>query len=93
MLKPLGDRVVLKKVEKEENVTKSGLVLPSSAKEESNIAEVLAVSNEIDKDEKTAGQLKVGDKVVYSKYAGSEFEIDGEKVIVIKYEDILAVIE
>lgn len=93
MLKPLGDRVVLKKIEKEENVTKSGLVLPSSAKEESNIAEVLAVANEIDKDEKTAGQLKVGDKVVYSKYAGSEFEIDGEKVIVIKYEDILAVIE
>ncbi len=93
MLKPLGERVVLKKVEKEENVTKGGLVLPSSAKEESNVAEVLAVAKEIETDEKTSGQIKVGDKVVYSKYAGSEFEIDGEEVIVIKYEDILAVIE
>lgn len=93
MLKPLGERVVLKKVEKEENVTKGGLVLPSSAKEESNVAEVLAVAKEIETEEKTSGQIKVGDKVVYSKYAGSEFEIDGEEVIVIKYEDILAVIE
>ena len=80
-------------MEKEENVTKGGLVLPSSAKEESNVAEVLAVAKEIETEEKTSGQIKVGDKVVYSKYAGSEFEIDGEEVIVIKYEDILAVIE
>lgn len=93
MLKPLGERLVLKKAEKEENVTKGGLVLPSSAKEESNVAEVIAVAKEIETDEKTSGQIKVGDKVVYSKYAGSEFEIDGEEVIVIKYEDILAVIE
>ncbi len=93
MLKPLGDRLVLKKVEEEENVTKSGLVLPSSAKEESNIAEIVAIGSAIENDDKLKGQVKVGDKVVYSKYAGSEFELDGDKVIVIKYEDLLAVVE
>ena len=93
MLKPLGDRLVLKKVEEEENVTKSGLVLPSSAKEESNIAEIVAIGSAIENDDKLKGQVKIGDKVVYSKYAGSEFELDGDKVIVIKYEDLLAVVE
>ena len=92
-LKPLGDRVVIKKVEEEENKTKSGIVLPGSAKEESNIAEVVAISMDIEQDEKKKDQIAVGDKVLYSKYAGSEFEIDGEEVIVVKYPDLLGVLK
>lgn len=92
-LRPLGDRVVIKKTEKEENISKGGLVLPSSAKEEQSIAEVIAVSADIAKDEKRADQIKVGDRVIYAKYAGNEFELDGEKVIVVKYTDLLAVVE
>lgn len=92
-LRPLGDRVVIKKMEKEENISKGGLVLPSSAKEEQSIAEVVAISADIAKDEKRADQIKVGDQVIYAKYAGNEFELDGEKVIVLKYTDLLAVLD
>ncbi|MDO5713972.1 MAG: co-chaperone GroES [Tissierellia bacterium] len=92
-LKPLGDRVVIKKVEEEENKTKSGIVLPGSAKEESNIAEIIAISSDIENDEKRKDQISVGDKVIYSKYAGNEFEIDGEDVIVVKYADLLGVLK
>ncbi len=92
-LRPLGDRVVIKKMEQEENISKGGLVLPSSAKEEQSIAEVIAVSADIAKDEKRADQIKVGDRVIYAKYAGNECELDGEKVIVVKYTDLLAVVE
>lgn len=91
-LKPLGDRVVIKKVEEEENKTASGIVLPDSAKEESHIAEVVAISDDIKNDDKKKDALSEGDRVIYSKYAGNEFEIDGDKVIVINYSDLLAVL-
>ncbi|WP_308533867.1 co-chaperone GroES [uncultured Peptoniphilus sp.] len=91
-LRPLDDKIVIKKIEKEER-TQSGIVLPSSAKEESNVAEIVALGNKIDKDEDMKGLLKVGDKVVFSKYAGSEIEIEKEKFTIIKFQDILAVIE
>ncbi|WP_071026084.1 co-chaperone GroES [Peptoniphilus raoultii] len=91
-LRPLDDKIVIKKIEKEER-TESGIVLPSSAKEESNVAEIVALGNKIDKDEDMKGLLKVGDKVVFSKYAGSEIEIEKEKFTIIKFQDILAVIE
>lgn len=91
-LKPLDDKVVIKKVEKEET-TSSGIVLPSSAKEESNIAEVIAIGKKILEDEETKDELKVGDKVIFSKYAGSEVELEEEKFTILKYTDILAVIE
>ncbi|MDQ0508307.1 co-chaperonin GroES [Aedoeadaptatus ivorii] len=88
-IKPLGERVVIQKIEKE-NVTAGGIVLPDSAKEESNVATVIAVSEELKNSEEIHCDLKEGDKVIYSKYAGNEVEIDGESVIVIKYQDLLA---
>lgn len=91
-LKPLDDKIVIKKVEKEET-TASGIVLPSSAKEEPNIAEVVAVGKGITDDEKRKDEISVGDQVVFSKYAGSEIELEDEKYTIVKYSDILAVIE
>ena len=89
MLKPLFDRVVIKNIETEE-VTKGGILLTSSAKEKPQMAEVLAVGPGA-KDVEMV--VKVGDKVVYSKYAGTEVKIDGQEVIVIKQGDILAIVE
>lgn len=89
MIKPLGERVVIQKIEKE-NVTASGIVLPDAAKEESNIAEVIAVSEDLKNSEEIHCDVKAGDRVIYSKYAGNEVEIEGESVIVIKYQDLLA---
>ncbi len=91
-LRPLGDRVVIKKVEVEEK-TKSGIVLPGSAQEQPQMAEVVAVGSDILNDEKKKEQIKVGDKVIFSKYAGSEIKIDGEELNILKLSDILAVVE
>lgn len=91
-LKPLGDKVVIKKIELEEK-TVSGIVLPSSAKEETNMAEVIAIGREILDDDKTKDEIKVGDKVLFSKYAGTEVELEREKFIVLKYQDLLAVVK
>lgn len=91
-LRPLDDKIVIKKIEKEET-TASGIVLPSSAKEEPNIAQVVAVGNKIETEEEMKGLLKVGDQVVFSKFAGTELELDGEKLTILKWQDILAVIE
>ena len=91
-IKPLGDRVVIKKVENEEK-TKSGIVLPSTAKEQPQMAEVVAIGSEIDKDEKKKDQLKVGDKVIFSKYAGTEIKEDGIEYTILKFSDVLAVVE
>ena len=88
-IKPLGERVVIQKIEKE-NVTASGIVLPDTAKEESNIAEVIAVSEDLKNSEEIQCDVKAGDRVIYSKYAGNEVEIEGESVLVIKYQDLLA---
>jgi len=91
-LKPLGDRVVIKKVEVEEK-TKSGIVLPSSAQEQPQMAEVVAVGSDILNDEKKKDQIKVGDTVIFSKYAGTEVTVDGEELNILKLSDILAVVE
>jgi len=91
-LRPLGDRVVIKKVEVEEK-TKSGIVLPSTAKEQPQMAEVLAIGPDILNDEKKKDQIKVGDKVIFSKYAGTEVKVDGEELTILKLSDILAVVE
>lgn len=91
-LKPLEDKLVIKKIEVEET-TQSGIVLPSSAKEEPNIAEIVAIGSGITEDEKKKDQIKVGDRVVFSKYAGTELELDKEKYTIIKFSDILAVVE
>lgn len=91
-IKPLGDRVVIKKVEAEDK-TKSGIVLPSSAKEQPQMAEVLAIGADITNDEKKKDQVKVGDKVIFSQYAGTEIKVDGKEVTIVKLNDILAVVE
>ena len=92
-LVPLFDRVVLKQLVVEET-TKSGIVLPGQAKEKPQQAEVVAVGpgGVVDGKEITM-QVKAGDKVIYSKYSGTEVEVDDEKYVVVKQNDILAVIE
>ena len=92
-LVPLGDKIVLKQLEAEET-TKSGIVLPGQAKEKPQEAEVIAVGpgGNIDGKEVTM-QVKVGDKVIYSKYAGTDVKLDEEEYIVVRQADILAVIE
>lgn len=91
-LKPLGDRVVIKLVEVEEK-TKSGIVLPSSAKEQPQMAEIVAIGADILNDEKKKDQIKVNDKVIFSKYAGTEVKMDGTEYTILKLSDILAVVE
>ncbi len=88
-LKPLFDKVVIKAIESEEK-TASGIVLPGSAQEKPQLAEVIAVGPGT---EDTAMVVRVGDKVVYSKYAGSEFKLDGKDVTIIRQTDILAIVE
>lgn len=92
-LVPLGDKVVLKQLVAEET-TKSGIVLPGQAKEKPQQAEVLAVGpgGVIDGKE-VVMQVKVGDRVIYSKYAGTEVKLDEEEFIIVKQNDIVAVVE
>lgn len=92
-IKPLGDRIVIKVVESEET-TKSGIVLPGSAKEKPMQGEVLAVgSGEMVDGKKVPLEVKVGDKVIYSKYAGTEVKMDGNEYLIIRQSDVLAAIE
>ncbi len=93
MLKPLGNRVVVKMSEAEET-TKSGIILASSAKEKPQIAEVVEVGPGEEIDGKVqAMHVKKGDRVVMSKYTGTEVKYDGEEYIIVKEDDILAVVE
>lgn len=92
-IKPLGARVLLKEVETEET-TKSGIVLPSNAKEKPYMAEVIEVGpGEVKDGQEIKMQVKKGDKVLYSKYAGTEVKLDDEKYLIVKQDDILAIIE
>ena len=92
-LVPLGDRVVLKQCEAEET-TKSGIILAGSAQEKPQEAKVVAVGpgGMVDGKEVTM-QVKEGDKVIYAKYAGNEVKVDGEEYIIVKQNDILAIVE
>lgn len=92
-LRPLGDKVVLKQLEAEET-TKSGIVLPGQSKEKPQQAEVIAVGpgGVVDGKEVTM-QVKVGDKVIYSKYAGTEVKLGEDEYIVVKQNDIVAIVE
>ena len=92
-VKPLSDRVVIKNLEAEET-TKGGIILTSAAKEKPQMAEVLAVGPGGMVDGKEVKmQVTVGQKVIYSKYAGTEVKIDGEELIIVRQNDILAVVE
>ena len=92
-IKPLADRVVIKSIEAVET-TKSGIVLPGSAKEKPQVAEVVAVGPGGMVDGKEVSMLvKEGDKVIYSEYAGTKVKMDGEEVIIVRQADILAIVE
>ena len=92
-LVPLGDRVVLKQLEVEET-TKSGIVLPGQAQEKPQQAEVIAVGpGGVVEGKEVKMEVAVGNKVIYSKYAGTEVKLDGEEYIIVKQSDILAIVE
>ena len=92
-IRPLADRVVIKKFEAEEK-TASGIVLPTAAKEQPQMAEVIEVGpgGMVDGKEITM-ELKVGDKVIFQKYAGTEVKIEGNEYTILRQSDILAVVE
>jgi chaperonin GroES len=92
-IKPLGDRVVIKMLETEET-TKSGIVLPGSAKEKPQVAEITAVGpGGIVDGKEVKMEVKVGDKVLISKYAGTEVKIDNQEYTILRQSDILAIVE
>ena len=92
-LRPLGDRVVIKPSAREE-MTKSGIVLPDTAKEKPQEGSIVAAGpgKILDDGTREAMDVKVGDKVLYAKYAGTEFKLDGDDVLIVSQKDILAVV-
>ena len=93
-LRPLGDRVVVKPTAREE-MTKSGIVLPDTAKEKPQEGTILAAGpgRILDDGKREAMDVKKGDKVLYAKYAGTEFKIDDEDLLIVSQKDILAIVE
>lgn len=92
-IKPLADRVLIKMIAAEET-TASGLVLPGNAKEKPQIAEVVAVGpGGVIEGNEVIMHVKVGDKVIISRYGGTEIKVDGEELIIVRQDDILAICE
>ncbi|MGI6575527.1 MAG: co-chaperone GroES [bacterium] len=93
-VKPVGDRVLVKPIAKEEK-TKSGIVLPDTAKEKPQEGEVIAVGTGkmLENGQKVALEVKEGDKVIYSKFAGTEVKLDEEEYLILSERDILAIVE
>jgi chaperonin GroES len=93
-LRPLGGNILVKRVEAETK-TKSGIVLPDSAKEKPKRGKVLAIGdgNRLDNGEKAPFIVKKGDEVLFTSYAGTEIKIDGEEVLIMSEDDVLAVVE
>jgi chaperonin GroES len=93
MLKPLGDRIIAKSTGGEE-ITKGGIVLPDTAKEKPQEGEVLAVGpgKLLDNGKMEPMDVKVGDKIIFSKYGGTEIKVDGEEYIILRQDDVLAVL-
>ncbi|MCL6449776.1 MAG: co-chaperone GroES [Acetobacteraceae bacterium] len=93
-LRPLGDRVVVQVIEQEER-TKGGIVLPDTAKEKPQQGKVLAVGSGrvLDNGEKVPLEVKVGDRIIFSKYSGSEVKLEGEEILILSERDVLAVVE
>ena len=92
-IKPLGDRVVIKRLEAEET-TKSGIILPGSAQEQPQLAEVMAVGpGGVVEGKEVVMEVNAGDKVIFSKYAGTEVKFDGEEYTIVRQNDILAIVE
>jgi chaperonin GroES len=93
-IRPLHDRIIVKRLE-EERTTAGGIVIPDSATEKPMRGEVLAVGRGkvLDNGEVRALQVKIGDKVLFGKYAGTEVKIDGDEIVVMREEDVMGVIE
>jgi chaperonin GroES len=93
-LKPLGGRVIVEPIEQEE-MTAGGIILPETAKEKPQEGKILAVGpgERDDGGARIAMEVKVGDKVLYAKYSGTEVKVDGKKLLILKENDILAVVE
>ena len=93
-LKPLGDRIVVKVLDREEK-TKGGLYLPDTAKEKPTEGEVIAVGSGkvLDNGQKLPIEVKVGDRIIFSKYAGTEVKLDGEDYVIFSERDVLAIVE
>ncbi|MHB8170158.1 MAG: co-chaperone GroES [Thermincolia bacterium] len=94
MIKPIGERVIIKALPGEEK-TASGIVLPDTVKEKPQEGEVVAVGSGrlLDNGQRAAIEVKAGDKVIYSKYAGTEVKVGGEEYLIVRDSDILAIIE
>ncbi|NLB84006.1 MAG: co-chaperone GroES [Synergistaceae bacterium] len=93
-LKPLGDRIVVKVINHEEK-TRGGIVLPDTAKEKPTEGEVLAVGTGkvLENGQKLPLEVKIGDRIIFSKYAGTEVKVDGDDVVIFSERDVLAIIE
>jgi chaperonin GroES len=93
-LRPLGDRVVIKPTPREE-MTKSGIVLPDTAKEKPQEGEIVAIGpgRTLDDGKREAMDVQVGQKVLYAKYAGTEFKVESDELLIVSQKDILAIVE
>ena len=93
-IRPVGDRLVIKPAQKEE-VTRSGIVIPDTAKEKPQEGTVLAVGSGklLDNGERVALEVKEGDRVLFAKYGGTEFKLDGEDLLVLRESDVLAILD
>jgi len=93
-IQPLGDRVVVKALARE-TVTKSGLVLPDTAKEKPQEGEILAVGpgKVLDNGKRTTPEVKVGERVLFARYAGTEIKIDGEEYLILRESDVMGIVE
>ena len=93
-LRPLGDKILVKRLEAESK-TKSGIVLPDAAKEKPRRGKILAVGEgkRTDKGERVAVAVKKGDEVIFASYAGTEIKLDGEELMIMSEDDVLAVVE
>ena len=93
-IQPLGDRVVVKALARE-TVTKSGLVLPDTAKEKPQEGEILAVGpgKVLDNGKRTTPEVKVGERVLFARYAGTEVKMDGEEYLILRESDVMGIVE
>ncbi len=93
-IRPLGDRVLVKRVTEEEK-SKGGIIIPDTAKEKPQEAEVIAVGNgkTLDNGQVKALDVKVGDRILFSKYSGSEVKVGGEELLIVREDDILGVVQ
>ncbi len=94
-LRPLYDKIVVKRQEEQEQRTASGIIIPDTAKEKPQIGEVVAVGEGklLNNGQVVSPKVKVGDRVIFNKYAGTEVELDGEKYLIMSEDEVLAIIE